>query len=94
MSSCCFFHSKLFPRVWLLFLVRLFGNVHYLQMSSDRGILGFKRGAILISLCWVAILVHIVDRKWWQAALWALVSAMLSAIGIIHVPVGHIVTHS
>ncbi|CAN0380917.1 unnamed protein product, partial [Ascophyllum nodosum] len=36
------------------------------------GILGFKRGAILVSLCWVAILVHIIDRKWWQAAVWAL----------------------
>ncbi|CAN0344518.1 unnamed protein product, partial [Ascophyllum nodosum] len=51
------------------------------------GILGFKRGAILVSLCWVAILVHTIDRKWWQAAFWALFSAILSAIGIIHVPV-------
>ncbi|CAM9416209.1 unnamed protein product, partial [Ascophyllum nodosum] len=50
------------------------------------GILGFKRGAILLSLCWVAILVNIIDRKWWQAAVWALISATFSAIGLIHVP--------
>ena len=52
-----------------------------------RGILGLKNGAILVSLCWVAILVHIIDLKWWQASGWALTSAIFSAIGIIHVPV-------
>ncbi|CAM9464185.1 unnamed protein product [Ascophyllum nodosum] len=51
------------------------------------GILGLKNGAILVSLCWVAILVHIIDLKWWQASGWALTSAIFSAIGIIHVPV-------
>lgn len=51
------------------------------------GILGFKRGAILVSLCWVAILVHMVDRKWWQASVWAVIAAAFSAIGVIHVPV-------
>ncbi|CAM9464400.1 unnamed protein product [Ascophyllum nodosum] len=51
------------------------------------GILGCKRGAILVSLCWVTILVHVIDRKWWQAAVWALISATLSAFGLIHVPV-------
>ena len=49
--------------------------------------LGFKRGAILVSLCWVAILVHIIDRKWWQATVWALLSSILTAVGIIHVQV-------
>lgn len=52
-----------------------------------RGILGFKSGAILVSLCWVAILVHIIDRKWWQASVWALIAAVFSAVGVIHVPV-------
>lgn len=52
-----------------------------------RGILGFKRGAILVSLCWVAILVYTIDRKWWQASIWALISAILTAVGVIHVPV-------
>ncbi|CAN0017419.1 unnamed protein product [Ascophyllum nodosum] len=51
------------------------------------GILGFKRGAILVSLCWVSILVYIIDRKWWQAAVWAGISALFSAVGVIHVPV-------
>ncbi|CAM9279105.1 unnamed protein product [Ectocarpus sp. 8 AP-2014] len=51
------------------------------------GILGLKRGAILVSLCWVAMLVHIIDRKWWQASVWAVISACFTAVGIIHVPV-------
>ncbi|CAN0254410.1 unnamed protein product, partial [Ectocarpus fasciculatus] len=51
------------------------------------GILGLKRGAILVSLCWVAMLVHIIDRKWWQASVWAVISAGFTAVGIIHVPV-------
>ncbi|CAN0380987.1 unnamed protein product, partial [Ascophyllum nodosum] len=51
------------------------------------GMLGFKRGAILVSLCWVAILVHIIDRKWWQAGVWALFSSILTAVGLIHVQV-------
>ncbi|CAN0452047.1 unnamed protein product, partial [Ascophyllum nodosum] len=36
---------------------------------------------------WVAILVHIIDRKWWQAAVWALFSSILTAVGLIHVQV-------
>lgn len=55
--------------------------------KQNRGILGLKRGAILVSLCWVAILVHIIDRKWWQAAAWCIMSAVFSIFGIIHVPV-------
>ncbi|CAM9519880.1 unnamed protein product, partial [Hapterophycus canaliculatus] len=51
------------------------------------GILGLKRGAILVSLCWVAMLVHIIDRKWWQASVWAGISALFTAVGVIHVPV-------
>ncbi|CAM9711568.1 unnamed protein product [Ectocarpus sp. 12 AP-2014] len=51
------------------------------------GILGLKRGAILVSLCWVAMLVHIIDRKWWQASVWAVISACFTAVGVIHVPV-------
>lgn len=52
-----------------------------------RGILALKRGAILVSLCWVAILVHIIDRKWWQAGMWAMISSLFAVVGIIHVPV-------
>lgn len=33
------------------------------------------------------MLVHIIDRKWWQASVWALISALFTAVGVIHVPV-------
>ena len=58
-----------------------------MTVFACRGILGFKGGAILVSLCWVAILVHIIDRKWWQASVWAIISAAFTAVGVIHVPV-------
>lgn len=38
-------------------------------------------------MCWTAIIVYIVDRKWWQAAVWAAFSALIAAVGVIHVPV-------
>ncbi|CAM9464258.1 unnamed protein product [Ascophyllum nodosum] len=72
------------------------GTVYNSNLPDDAdwwwGVLGFKRGAVLVSLCWVAILVHIIDRKWWQAACWALISAIFSAVGIIHVPVAGFMT--
>ena len=72
-----------------LFVVSWSSQTTVCDYRPNRGILGFKRGAILVSLCWVAILVNIIDRKWWQAAVWALISATFSAIGLIHVPVRH-----
>jgi adenine/guanine/hypoxanthine permease len=50
------------------------------------GVLGWKRGALLVSFVWVAMLVMVIDRRWKKATLWALVAATFSLFGIIHVP--------
>jgi hypothetical protein len=50
------------------------------------GILAWKRGSLLVSMLWVAMLVMVLDRKWKGAIAWALISALFSLFGIIHMP--------
>jgi AGZA family xanthine/uracil permease-like MFS transporter len=50
------------------------------------GVLAWKRGALLVSLLWVAMLVNVLDRQWRLATIWALVAAVFAVFGIIHVP--------
>ncbi|CAJ1935006.1 unnamed protein product [Cylindrotheca closterium] len=50
------------------------------------GVLGWKRGALLVSMLWVAMLVNVIDRQWKVATIWALITAMFALFGIIHVP--------
>ncbi len=49
-----------------------------------RGLIGFSQGALVSSMLLTAIFVHIIDRRLDKAALWALVAAALSALGIVH----------
>jgi hypothetical protein len=50
------------------------------------GVLAWKRGSLLVSLLWVAILVQVIDRQWKLATIWSLIAAAFSLFGIIHVP--------
>jgi len=50
------------------------------------GVLAWKRGALLVSLLWVSMLVNVLDRHWLQATIWAAVAATFAVFGIIHVP--------
>lgn len=50
------------------------------------GVLAWKRGALLVSLVWVAMVVMVLDRKWVLAFVWAIVAALFAVVGIIHVP--------
>jgi AGZA family xanthine/uracil permease-like MFS transporter len=50
------------------------------------GILAWKRGALLVSMVWVAMLVNAIDRQWRTASIWAIVGALFAVFGIIHVP--------
>lgn len=50
------------------------------------GVLAWKRGALLVSMLWVAILVNVLDRQWKLASIWAIVAAVFAVFGIIHVP--------
>ena len=45
-------------------------------------------GAILTGLLWAAIAIFVIDRKWNYAVVYSLIAAVLSFIGIIHVPGG------
>lgn len=50
------------------------------------GVLAWKRGSLLVSMIWVAMIVMVLDRKWVTATIWALVGAFFALFGIIHVP--------
>lgn len=50
------------------------------------GVLAWKRGALLVSFVWVAMLVMVIDRQWKKSTFWAMVGALFSLFGIIHVP--------
>jgi AGZA family xanthine/uracil permease-like MFS transporter len=50
------------------------------------GVLGWKRGALLVSMLWVAMLVQVIDRQWKLATIWAVISSLFAVFGIIHVP--------
>lgn len=50
------------------------------------GVLAWKRGALLVSFVWVAMLVMVIDRHWTMASVWSLIGALFALFGIIHVP--------
>jgi hypothetical protein len=50
------------------------------------GVLAWKRGALLVSMLWVAMLVNVLDRQWKLATIWAIVASLFAVFGIIHVP--------
>ncbi len=49
-----------------------------------RGLIGFSQGALISSMLLTAIMVHVIDRRFDKAAVWALIAAMLSALGLVH----------
>ena len=62
------------------------GNEKLPGLSNWFGVLAWKRGALLVSFVWVAVLVMVIDRKWTLASVWAGIGAMFAVFGIIHVP--------
>lgn len=50
------------------------------------GVLAWKRGALLVSMLWTAMLVNVLDRQWKLATIWAIIASLFSVFGIIHVP--------
>jgi len=49
-----------------------------------RGLIGLSQGSLVSSMLLTAILVHIIDKRFDKAAVWALLAAVFSAIGLIH----------
>jgi hypothetical protein len=62
------------------------GNINLTGLPNWMGVLAWKRGALLVSFVWVAMLVMVIDRHWSMAAVWAGIGAMFALFGIIHVP--------
>ncbi|CAB9503591.1 Inherit from COG: Xanthine uracil vitamin C permease [Seminavis robusta] len=62
------------------------GNINVTGLDSWFGVLAWKRGALLVSFVWVAMLVKVIDRHWSMAAVWSLIGAGFALFGIIHVP--------
>lgn len=50
------------------------------------GVLAWKRGALLVSMLWVSMLVNVLDRQWKKAGIWAVIASLFAVTGIIHVP--------
>ncbi len=53
------------------------------------GMIALSQGFILTSMIYAAILVHVIDRRFHAAMVWAGVAALLSATGLIH---GYVLT--
>jgi AGZA family xanthine/uracil permease-like MFS transporter len=49
-----------------------------------RGLIGLSQGSLVSSMLLTAVLVHIIDKRFDKAAVWALVASALSAVGLIH----------
>merc|ERR1719401_1902894 len=49
-----------------------------------RGLKAFGDGYLLISIVWATLLVCILDRKFAQATVWALIGALASSCGLMH----------
>jgi AGZA family xanthine/uracil permease-like MFS transporter len=50
------------------------------------GVLAWKRGALLVSMLWVAMLVQVLNRDWFLATVWAIIASIFAVVGLIHVP--------
>jgi AGZA family xanthine/uracil permease-like MFS transporter len=61
-------------------------NTSLTGLSQWFGVLAWKRGALLVSFVWVAMLCFVIDRKWKTATIWALIGSLFAVFGIIHVP--------
>jgi len=48
------------------------------------GLIALGQGALLVSMIWAAALVWMLERKFLRAAIWMLVAAALSCVGVIH----------
>ena len=62
------------------------GNSNLTVFDQWYGVLAWKRGALLVSFVWVAMIVMVIDRQWKKATIWALIGAFFALFGIIHVP--------
>jgi hypothetical protein len=61
-------------------------NINHTKSAAWTGVLAWKRGSLLVSMLWVAMLVNVLDRQWKSATVWALVAVVFAVFGIIHVP--------
>lgn len=61
-------------------------NLNSTGSSGWIGVLAWKRGALLISMLWVAMLVNVLDRQWKLSTYWAITAFFFALFGIIHVP--------
>ena len=50
------------------------------------GVLAWKRGSLLVSMIWTAMVVMVLDRKFIGATVWSFIGALFAVFGIIHVP--------
>lgn len=50
------------------------------------GVLAWKRGSLLVSMIWVAMLIQVLNREWVTATVWAFIGSLFALFGVIHVP--------
>ena len=63
-----------------------YNTVYPAGLDGFIGILAWKRGSLLVSMVWTAMLVMVLDRKWPLATAWATFGGLLALFGVIHVP--------
>ncbi|MDF3819869.1 NCS2 family permease [Leptospira sp. 96542] len=48
------------------------------------GVIALSQGFLISSMVWASMVVYVIERDWYKAALWAGIGSILSAFGFIH----------
>ncbi len=48
------------------------------------GLAAMSYGALLVAIIWTSMAIFLIDRRFVQATLWAIVACVLSGLGLIH----------
>lgn len=76
----------MFPYFANYIMTRFNGAASEVVADLSTGIVPLGEGAMFTGLVWGAILVFIIDNKFYQACFTALIGALLSALGFMHAP--------
>ena len=54
------------------------------KMRVIPGLAAMSYGALLVAIIWTSMAIFLIDRRFVQATLWAIVACVLSGLGLIH----------
>ena len=54
------------------------------KMRLIPGLAAMSYGALLVAIIWTSMAIYLIDRRFVQATLWAIVACILAGLGLIH----------